>query len=106
MMQKLDYATRRAKSGPIWWLPRRWAISLAALFCVLIGITFLIYALVRSREALTLHLLAEADAIAFTKRLQSDVDNQLRAFRRLKWNYIAGRYRKPCELEAASLEVQ
>jgi len=34
---------------------------------VMIGITLLAYALVRSREALTLHTLAEADAIAFTK---------------------------------------
>ena len=106
MTQKLEYAARGTKSGRTWWLPRRWAISLAALFCVLIGITFLIYALVRSREALTLHMLAEADAIAFTKHFQSEVDDQLRPFRRLKWNYISGRYRKPGELQKAALEMQ
>jgi two-component sensor histidine kinase len=107
MPQQLNYAGGKTKSGRAdWLLPRRLMAFLLALFGVLIGITLLAHALVRSREALTLHTLAEADAIAFTKHFQSEIDEQLRVFRRLKWNYIAGRYRKPGELKAAALEMQ
>ncbi|HEV8291343.1 MAG TPA: GAF domain-containing protein, partial [Tepidisphaeraceae bacterium] len=107
MAQQIDYAAKSTRSGRgDWWLPRRWALSLVALFAVFVGVTLLIHALARSREALTLHSLAEADAIAFTKKFQSEIDEQLRVFRRLKWNYISGQYRKPGELKAAALEVQ
>src|SRR5438045_8406877 len=84
MTQKLEYAAQGIGDGRSWWLPRRWAISLAAGFAVFIGITVLAYALVRSRETLTLHLLAEADAIAFTKHFQCEVDDTLRVLRRAK----------------------
>jgi len=107
MSQQLQYAGRGVRSGRgNWLLPARWGVSLAALFGVLLGVTILAYALARSRGTLTLHSLAEADAIAFTKHFQSEVDDELRAFRRLKWNYIAGRYKKPGELKAAALELQ
>src|SRR4051812_32163884 len=105
MTQKLEYAGNTTKSGRSWWLPRRWVISLAALWLVLIAITILGYALVRSRQTLTLHTLAEADAIAFTKHFQSEIEDQLRVFRRLKWNYIAGRYKND-ELRKAAIEMQ
>src|SRR5438132_12186350 len=96
-----------AKGGPgNWWMPRRWAVSLAALVVFLVGVTLLTYALTRSREVLTLHSLAESDAIAFTNRFQTEIDEHLRAFRRMKWNYIGGRYKKPEELRAASIEFQ
>src|SRR6266850_4483649 len=107
MVQQVDYAAKSTKSGRgEWWVPRRWGLSLGALFVVLLGVTLLIHALARSRETLTLHSLAESDAIAFTKRFQADIDEQLRVFRRLKWNYIGGQYKKPGELKAAVLEVQ
>src|SRR6266850_2121044 len=108
MVQQVEYAAKGTKNGRgEWWVPRRWGLSLAALFLVLLGVTLLIHALARSRETLTLHSLAEADAIAFTKKFQSEIDDQLRAFRRLKWNYISGQYnKKPGELKAAALEVQ
>ncbi|HEV8604927.1 MAG TPA: GAF domain-containing protein [Tepidisphaeraceae bacterium] len=89
-----------------WWLPGRWWVSLAALFVFLVGVTLLTYALARSREALTLHSLAEADAINFTKRFQSEIDEQLRGIRRMKWNWIGGRYKNPGTLKAAAVEFQ
>ncbi len=106
MSQQLDYAGQKTRSGGNWALPVRWAMSLVALFLVLIGVTLLTHALARSRETLTLHSLAEADAIGFTKKFQSEIDEQLRVLRRLKWNYIGGRYKKREDLKAAALEIQ
>src|SRR5881394_3056115 len=100
-MSQLDYANKNTRSGRgSWSLPGRWGLSLAAMFIVLVGVTILAYALARSRETLTLHSLAEADAIAFTQHFQNEVDEQLRVFRRLKWNYVAaGRNKDPEELK-------
>src|SRR5438045_7709193 len=107
MSQQLEYAGTTTRSGRRkWLLPSRWGVSLVAMFLVLVGMTILAYALARSRETLTLHSLAEADAIAFTQHFQNEIDEQLRVFRRLKWNYIAGRYKKTEDLRHEVLAVQ
>src|SRR5258706_4767669 len=107
MSQQLEYAgttTRRGRRN--WLLPSRWGVSLMAMFLVLVGMTVLAYALARSRETLTLHSLAEADAIALTQHFQNEIDEQLRVFRRLKWNYIAGGYKNLQDLRHDVIEVQ
>src|SRR5688572_33406245 len=71
----------------------------------LVGVTFLTYALARSREALTVRSIAEADAIALTKKLQEKIDDELRGFRRLKWKKMYGEINSPKEFETAALEV-
>src|SRR4051812_9227917 len=65
----------------------------------------LTYALARSRETLTLHSLAEAEAMAFTRNLQTEIDKQLRDFRRFKWNALAGRYNGD-QMKMALIEFQ
>src|SRR5436305_145101 len=87
-------------SAPI----RGWGILLGAMLLVLVGMTILAYALARSRETLTLHSLAEADAIALTQHFQNEIDEQLRVFRRLKWNYISER--DPEQLKRDAIKVQ
>ncbi len=107
MAQQLAYAAGATRSGrDTGALPLRWWISLVGLLGFLIGVTILTYALARSREMLTLHSLAEADAISFTKRLQSEIDEQLRVLRRVKWNYLSGRYKNPQELQKAIIDYQ
>src|SRR2546423_10757952 len=107
MSQQLEYAGTTTRSGRRkWLLPSRWGVSLVAMFLVLVGMTVLAYALARSRETLTLHSLAEADAIALTQHFQNEIDEQLRVFRRLKWNYIAGRYKNSEDLRHDVIEVQ
>jgi two-component sensor histidine kinase len=104
MVEQMIRAARRGPGG--WWLPVRWWVSLSALFVFLLGVTWLTYELARSREELTLHSLAEADAIAFTRRFQTEIDDQLRAFRRIKWTAVSGRFRNMEELKAAAIEFQ
>jgi len=107
MSQQLDYASRKTRSARGGWLlPSRWGVSLVATFIVLSGMTVLAYALARSRETITLHSLAEADAIALTQHFQNEVDEQLRVFRRLKWNYIAGRYKDTEALQRDAIAMQ
>src|ERR1041385_8535662 len=106
MSQLLDYAKKRTSSGRRkLLLPKRWGLSLGGMFLVLVGMTILAYALARSRETLTIHSLAEADAIALTQHFQNEIDEQLRVFRRLKWNYIAGNS-KPEDLKADAIKMQ
>jgi two-component sensor histidine kinase len=107
MSRQTEQNLARGHRGPgNWWLPARWWVSLAALFVFLVGVTFLTYALARSREALKLHALAETDAISFTRRFQDEIDNQLRGMRRMKWNWLAGRYKEAGTLKAAAIEFQ
>jgi len=107
MPQQLEYADKKTRSGRSnWLLPGRWGLSLAAMFLLLVGTTVLAYALARSRETLTLHSLAEADAIALTQHFQNEIDEQLRVFRRLKWNYISGGYKNAAALQRDAIAMQ
>ncbi len=105
MNQEKSNAVQKAARKERWWLPARWWLSLGALFVFLVGVTFLTYALARSREALTVRSVAEADAIAFSKKLQEKIDEELRGFRKLKWNKMLGEIQSREEFLTAAREA-